>query len=662
MKEIPLSPERDFLERVGTASLVNAVSELIWNGFDAEASIVEVEFLRNPLGGLDSIKVWDNGAGIDNEKVAKYFGSLGESWKRGLERQPNGRAIHGKNGEGRFKAFSVGTLVTWETHYKDAKGDICSYSIVGRSVPTYTFGVDDPVVGGKATGTTVLIQNILPKHDKETTLTPDNFAKIFAGYLSKNPTLTLSISGTRINPSDYFTLVETKALSPIVSEPNRPKYAIVEIVEWTRKIDREINLCDDSGIELYSVEARLRGKDLNFTVRIKSDYLRELDKQNRLRLENLDPELDGWLEESRDVARKYIRKRKAEEQRGRVQRWKNEKIYPYLEETELSPIEQTERQVFDIVGASIEDFLPEFETLDPASKKFTFRLLAQAIKNNPESLQRIITEVLNLKKEHQEELAQLLTKTDLTNIIKASKTVSNRLDFLVGLENLLFDKETKNIFLERDQLHKILEKEAWIFDENFVLTSSEAKLEEVLQEHLALLGKRFDDDSPVVREGGKRGRVDLMLSLANRPRLDEMDHLIVELKRPSQKIDSVILGQIESYAVAVSKDPRFDITKTKWKFIVVSNEIDPFALERARQRDRKPGLTFESKEGQVEVWAFTWTEILSNARTRLEFINKSLAYRADRDSAKDYLIRTHQKYIPIEDVESDPEIDNGSGE
>ena len=157
----------------------------------------------------------------------------------------------------------------------------------------------------------------------------------------------------------------------------------------------------------------------------------------------------------------------------------------------MSPIEIAERQVFDIIGVNVEDFLPDFENADVNSKKFTFRLLAQAIRNNPESLQTIITEVLNLKKEHQEELAELLTKTDLVSIIKSAKTVTNRLDFLTGLENLLFDKETKADLLERDQLHKILENEAWIFDENFTLSVSEAKLEEVLKIHLAKLGREI---------------------------------------------------------------------------------------------------------------------------------------------------------------------------
>jgi len=45
-------------------TVYNALAEYIWNGFDAEASIVEVEFLRNEYEGIAGVKISDNGQGI----------------------------------------------------------------------------------------------------------------------------------------------------------------------------------------------------------------------------------------------------------------------------------------------------------------------------------------------------------------------------------------------------------------------------------------------------------------------------------------------------------------------------------------------------------------------------------------------------------------------
>jgi hypothetical protein len=285
-------------------------------------------------------------------------------------------------------------------------------------------------------------------------------------------------------------------------------------------------------------------------------------------------------------------------------------------------------------------------------------LLAQALHQNPESVQLIITELLNLKKEEQEDLAELLRCTPFQNIISSAKTVTNRLDFLIGLENLLFDKESKKKLLERDQLHKILENEAWIFNEEFALSGSELPLEEVLQLHLGKLGKRQDEDEPVLREDDKQGRVDLMFSRTTQPRHDERDHLVVELKRPKQKINSEVLSQVESYAIAVAQDPRFLKEKTRWRFVVVSNEMDDHAQRKARQRQKPRGLVFDDAELNIEVWAYEWTEVIANARARLQFINNSLNYEASRESARGYLEKAHSKFIP--NVSDDAEVEEES--
>ena len=511
-----------------------------------------------------------------------------------------------------------------------------------------SFSYSDPQSASEPTGTKVVIS-----HLKEKGLgvllaegAPLEFAKIFAQYLCKYPDVQLTINGQKIIPSDYFRLVDVHSLRTIKAADGKSNDVVMEILEWIPPVERGISLCDSSGIELHTLEAKLRAKGLNFTIQLKSDYFANLNKENLLILDELDPGVHNLVEEAREYTRGYVRSKKAEEQAGIVAQWKEEDIYPYAEKSDLSPVEKAERQVFDIIGVNVEDYLPDFERADQKQRKFTFRLLAQAITNNPESLQTIISDVLDLKKEDQDDLADLLKKTNLVNVIKSAKIVANRLDFLTGLQNLLFDKETKASLLERDQLHKILEKEAWLFDENFALTVSEATLKEVLDAHLSLLGKRCDDDSDVTREDGRGGRVDLMFSLVNRPKIGLRDHLIVELKRPSQKINAEVLGQIQSYAFAVSKDPRFDKTTTRWKFIAVSNDLDDFADMQTHQKDRPEGLVFADADAHIEVWAFKWTTILHDAEARLQFINQTLSYNADRESAKEYLQKAHERFIP----------------
>jgi hypothetical protein len=650
MNKIAIEAKKDFLESLAQASPIKAVSELIWNGLDAGADHVAVRLGINQLGGLESIQIQDSGSGINHRDIQTLFGNLGESWKKNKVRF-NGRALHGKSGQGRFKAFSLGKRVEWDTVY-DANGRRMRFKIIGSADALTDLQFSDPVVAkAHACGTDVLITGIENKRYGVLLLKDsarEELAKHFAVYLCQYPDIIIEYDGVPVDPVKMQRSKKDILLDDVVLANRKKINVSVRIVEWLMPVTRVIYLCDAEGISLQEIEAgaQLRAPGFEFTVYVKSDHFRELGREGALDLQELHPDVDVILNSTKKAVKNYFREKLVEQNSHIVERWKKAQIYPFDEKEHLNSIEKAERQVFDILAVNVESYLPAFEEADVQSKRFMFRLLAQALQDNPDSVQRIITELLNLKKEEQETLAELLEATSLSNIISSAKTVANRLDFLVALENLIFDKETKPKLLERDQLHKILENEAWIFDEEFALSGSEKKLEEVLTQHLGKLRTGVVID-PVLREGGKQGRVDLMFSRIVQPRHDERDHLVVELKRPSQPINSKIISQVESYALAVAQDPRFLKDKTRWRFVVVSNSMDDHAKRKATQKERRRGLVFDDGDLNVQVWAFEWTDIIANARARLQFINESLSYEANRETSNNYLLKVHQKFIPV---------------
>lgn len=148
----------------------------------------------------------------------------------------------------------------------------------------------------------------------------------------------------------------------------------------------------------------------------------------------------------------------------------------------------------------------------------------------------------------------------------------------------------------------------------------------MLRKYLDRLGKRSDDENsidPVKREGGKGGRLDLMLArTVPQPRADEWEHLVVELKRPSKKVDGTVVSQIKSYAIAVAQNERFRDTKTKWIFWVLSNEMTDEARRDARQRGRPEGVVYDDSELNIKVWAKTWGQLLQDCKGRLNFLRR----------------------------------------
>ncbi len=68
-----------------------------------------------------------------------------------------------------------------------------------------------------------------------------------------------------------------------------------------------------------------------------------------------------------------------------------------------------------------------------------------------------------------------------------------------------------------------------------------------------------------------------MLSKVRKSSEDLTEILIVELKRPSKKIDDGVLTQIEKYAMAISEHESFSHDKVKWIFMAISNSMDKYA-------------------------------------------------------------------------------------
>jgi hypothetical protein len=123
MVVLTLKAKHDHLQKVAsTRDHVKAISEFVWNALDADAECTSVEFVRNALGGLEGIIIRDNGTGISKDRAEHDFESLGESWKLTRARTPVlARAIHGKEGQGRLRFFSLARRAHWDTVYKQNK-------------------------------------------------------------------------------------------------------------------------------------------------------------------------------------------------------------------------------------------------------------------------------------------------------------------------------------------------------------------------------------------------------------------------------------------------------------------------------------------------------------------------------------------------------------
>jgi hypothetical protein len=646
--KVSVKVQNDHLERISMVRKpIIAVAELIWNGLDADATEVRVEFDHNTLGALERIRVLDNGLGLVHSHAQAAFGNLGGSEKLRASRSPKKRRLlHGKAGKGRFRAFALGSIVRWKTIFAN-NGTNAGYIINASRSDLGTFEIADPTPIENRVGTEVVIEGIDKNFPSlEGAEAVQEIVQYFALYLRQYPDVTIWYDGQKIDPASVEENVAEYALDPITTTEGKSVSSELTVIEWKIPTDRSLFLCDKDGFALSEIPPGIQAPGFNFSAYLKSDFLRYLDEQGSLVLEELQPDLQRLLDASKEKLREHFRRRAAESAASVVEGWKKEKVYPFEGEP-ANVIEQTERQVFDVLALNLNTYLPDFEQASIRSKRFALELLKHALEKDATALQIILQDVLELPTEKQEELAALLKKTTLAAIISASKVVADRLNFLKGLELLVFNPQSKARLLERSQLHRILADHTWIFGEQFNLTVDDQSLTEVLKKHLAILGRTVESDEPVTTEDGKTAIVDLLLSRRiPQPRADEREHLVVELKRPAQNIDPDVANQIKKYAFAVADDERFKDTKTRWIFWAISNDITDGVRKEAKQRNRPEGLLYEDDEGRITVWVRTWGQIIEDCRGRLEFFQKQLEYSADKDSALEFLRKTHDKYLP----------------
>ena len=631
----------DFLERQSKARPIQAVAELMWNGLDADADHVNVRLEYDELG-MTRIVVRDNGHGIPYEDAPELFTRLGGSWKQpGGRTKTKGRLLHGYEGRGRFKVFALGRVADWRVIYRTDTGDLRGYSItmLEDRIREVRLTDEDAVASG-ATGVEIEISEL---HRQYRSLDPDNavqeLAETFALYLKDYRDVSILYDGTQLDPTTAIATTCSEQLNEIVDDG--AAYPVeLEIIEWRNVTTRGLYLCTEQGFPLSKVSTRFHIGEFHFSAYLKSPFIAKLHGEAELDLAEMNPRLNSCIEDAQQAVKAYFRERAAERARTVVEEWKTERIYPYEGEAE-SHLEDAERKVFDIVAVTASNYMPDFVSAPRKKKAFDLRMLRTAIEKSPEDLQLILNEVLGLPKRKQQELAELLREASLSSIISAAKIVADRLKFLAGLEQILFDTELKARLKERSQLHKIVEENTWLFGEEYNLSVSDRGLTAVLRKHRKILGEDVVIDEPVKHISQERGIVDLMLSRTlRRHRAEEVEHLIVELKRPKVKIGPKEATQVENYAISVASDERFRSVKdVTWTFWAISDEVDRYADYRMSDT----GVI--SAKYNITVGIKTWGQVIEENKARLQFFQEKLEHQVDDETALMHLQERYQSFL-----------------
>lgn len=225
----------------------SSLAEYIWNGFDAKATEIQINYDFNELSRVEFIQIRDNGIGIDLNNLAFKFDNFYDSEKSIQIQSPKHSSIlHGKNGVGRLTFFTFSNNAKWTTFYENKGIKSGTIEISSENLKVYNDEITEST--SKFTGTTVLFTNLLISvYDLEQELIP-YLKKEFCWFLELNNKYSILVNGVPLNYSDLVTEKENFELK-FDKEIFKIKY-----IQWNEPLNKEHSkfyFQDSDGKEIY---------------------------------------------------------------------------------------------------------------------------------------------------------------------------------------------------------------------------------------------------------------------------------------------------------------------------------------------------------------------------------------------------------------------------
>lgn len=597
MTKLELKAGHDALEKIAsTRDPVKAISEFVWNALDSDASEIYVEFGRNTLGGIEAITIRDNGNGMTLDRASADFQNLGNSWKRGHPRTPSNRVVHGKEGQGRLRFFSLADKAKWSSVSRlNEITQKISIEILAESL--HRSEVEEIAASPNDANSGTIVE-LYPLKETFDWLVSDearaDFTSIFAPYVMQYPDVGIHYDGQKIDPTTMMVRSKEFPIHNVVCPERTVEGLVIKIIEWKSSVGgRKIHFGKESGVVLGSMSANVTAPGFDYSAYAYAPFFQEIADANLLEVDGLtDKNFAHVVEHIRTEIGDYFRSREAEKSSGLIEELKTAGVYPYRGDPK-DEVEKRERQVFDIAVHAVASYSRDFKKTENSQKKISLGLIREAMRHNPESMHNILHQLFNLPKNRQDEFSNLLKRTNLGNIITASTLISDRIVALEVLKEIVFNKKHSRTVKERGELDVLVQNNTWLFGESFHITLAETGLSKIM-ERVSIDLNGSSSKVKIRKPDGKTARADSFLGrVVPGPNEMHREYLLIELKRPSLTIGRKETDQLEDYMNAIRDQPDFINTSTHWTFFLITGNYDDTVKERITQENRVNGVLYK---------------------------------------------------------------------
>ena len=619
-----------------------AIIEYIWNGFDAGATQINISYQKNDLDGIENICIEDNGTGIVYENLENTFDAFLSSEKRINSNLIT--TVHGNKGKGRFSFLGFANNCKWKTTYKNENKKYTFSIEINGQTPNKYYPSEKEEISTNNTGTKVTIYNVnnLMEEQMKSSELKNSLLESFSWYLylKKNENCKIILNGDEIRYTDF---IDDKLSEDFEEIINDEKFNIF-FIKWKGDVKYKyyFHMLDENNNQRALQHTKYNNNGIGFvhSVFITSEYFNgfeslkydkeEINGQIKINADFKKNEKDETykllLKKLDIIVNQKYKSFIKEKSNNIIKTFEEENIFPVFTKDIYGKIRKTE-----LINVVKEVYCTQpkiFKGASTEQKKIIVHFLDLLLNSDErESILNIMENITKLSKEEREKLSNVLTRTTLSCVIETIKMLDERNIVIENLKKLVF--ELSEYANERNHIQKIMERNYWIFGEEYNLVTADKHFERALSEYRYILDGYKNKQEFELDKTEKKKRMDIFMC-AKRP-LDvypnssiKEENIILELKAPTVPIGAEIFQQIESYMEIIRKEPQFNSSLREWKFYAISNEVSDFIIGKYEENEAKGQPFLVKALRNYKIFIMTWDDVFKNFEHKHRFLYDKL--------------------------------------
>ena len=663
-----------------TSDANKAICEFIWNGFDAHAHHISVEYQATEIGTITSLIIRDDGDGINRYTLNETFGTYQDSIKKKSFQWSS--QVKGHKGKGRYSFNCFATRAEWTSVFRDADGRLLQHmiSINGDDNDHYNDYSDEndvKIVQNIETGTIVSFINVsLSSAFFESQDFIKYLQKEFAVFLklNENRGYTLTVNGKQIDFNAVIAESDNMEFS-IYDERLKTSHTFSLIfIRWHEKMKENYSIyyLNEEGLVRYEETTRLNKKDTGFhhSVYVSSTYFEYFAPTPQAGKENANgqeekSEAQLLIEFEGHHVTKTEKDKVFKELRKKVAKWLIDKQKFYINEVggkELwakleskgvvnMPQNEYEQPLFfelkeTVIG--IYSVQPKLFTNigDDQAKALIgcLKLLLQT--NKRDDVITILEHIAKMTDEERHKLTLILKTTELSSITNTIDLLQNRLKTVSALKAMVFDTTLKAY--EVPDVQKCVTSAFWLFGEQYnIVTEAEPDFQQALESYLEKISKskktkgvsKSKINADKIKHPDKNKEMDIFAFRQNNYS-QKIENIVVELKRPNVELGEIEVSQVKTYMGLIYDEPQFNSPDAQWTFILVGNKFDksgyiPREIKNSKTWGKDNLIQHVDDAGQhYDIYVRTWGSIFDEFEIRHKFLLDKLEIKRKELTAR----------------------------